>query len=152
MNERFEKFTVSISRIERAIRRIENFEMAEYNLRSSHISCLYFLYTTDARTASELTLRCNDDKATISRSLEYLEKNGYVHREKSVRKRYNTPVVLTEKGNAAAASIAEKIHHVLQEVSFDITDEQREILYTCLFNIADRLETILDNIEKGQAL
>lgn len=74
MNERFEKFTVSISRIERAIRRIENFEMADYNLRSPHISCLYFLYTTDARTASDLTLRCNDDKATVSRSLEYLEK------------------------------------------------------------------------------
>lgn len=152
MNERFEKFTVSISRIERAIRRIENFEMADYNLRCSHISCLYFLYTTNARTASDLTFRCNDDKATISRSLEFLEKNGYVHREESVRKRYNTPVVLTEKGRETAASIADKIHHVLQEVSFDFTNEQREILYTCLFRVADRLETILNKIENGEEL
>ena len=44
MNERFETFTVMINRISRNIRKIKNQEMAEYNLRSSHISCLYYLY------------------------------------------------------------------------------------------------------------
>ena len=40
MKERFETFTVLINRISRNIRKIKNQEMAEYNLRSSHISCL----------------------------------------------------------------------------------------------------------------
>jgi len=44
MTERFEIFTVLINRINRNIRRIKNQEMAEYDLRSAHVSCLYYLY------------------------------------------------------------------------------------------------------------
>ena len=45
MKERFETFTVLINRISRNIRKIKNQEMAEYHLRSAHVSCLYYLYT-----------------------------------------------------------------------------------------------------------
>lgn len=75
---RFETFTVLINRISRNIRKIKNQEMAEYNLRSSHISCLYYLYTSGGLTATDLCERCEDDKATVSRSIEYLENNGYL--------------------------------------------------------------------------
>ena len=68
MTERFETFTVLIAKISRNIRKIKNQEMAEYDLRSSHISCLYYLYCTDKLTATELCDRCEEDKATISRS------------------------------------------------------------------------------------
>ena len=54
MTERFETFTVLIAKISRNIRKIKNQEMAEYDLRSSHISCLYYLYCTDKLTATEL--------------------------------------------------------------------------------------------------
>ena len=47
MNERFETFTVLINRISRNIRKIKNQEMAEYKLRSVHISCLYYLHLTN---------------------------------------------------------------------------------------------------------
>ena len=78
MKERFETFTVLIAKISRNIRKIKNQEMAEYNLRSAHISCLYYLYLSEGMTATELCERCEEDKATISRSLDYLEKNGYL--------------------------------------------------------------------------
>ena len=78
MKERFETFTVLIAKINRNIRKIKNQEMAEYDLRSPHISCLYYLYSTNGLTATELCERCEEDKATISRSLDYLEKNGYI--------------------------------------------------------------------------
>ena len=76
--ERFETFTVLIAKISRNIRKIKNNEMAEYDLRSPHISCLYYLYSSEGLTATELCERCEEDKATISRSLDYLEKNGSV--------------------------------------------------------------------------
>ena len=79
MNERYETFTVLINRISRNVRRIKNKEMADYGLRSSHISCLYYLYTEDnIMTSADLCERCEEDKATISRSLNYLETNGYL--------------------------------------------------------------------------
>ena len=75
MQERFETFTVLINRISRNIRKIKNREMAEYHLRSAHISCLYYLYKEGKLTSTALCERCEEDKATISRALEYLEKN-----------------------------------------------------------------------------
>ena len=43
MENRFEVFTVSIANISRLIRKIENQEMKDLNLRSFHVECLYYL-------------------------------------------------------------------------------------------------------------
>ena len=71
MEARFETFTVLINRISRSIRKIKNQEMAEYGLRSAHISCLYYLQQGEGLTATDLCERCEEDKATVSRALEY---------------------------------------------------------------------------------
>ena len=88
MQERFETFTVLINRISRNIRRIKNQEMADYDLRSAHVSCLYYMYTLGEATATDLCERCEEDKATISRALDYLETNGYMTRDPETAKRY----------------------------------------------------------------
>ena len=113
MKERFETFTVLINRISRNIRKIKNQEMAEYNLRSSHISCLYYLYSTEGLTATDLCERCEEDKATISRVLDYLETNGYLTCNSKNVKRYKSPLILTDKGLTVAKKIADKIDGVL---------------------------------------
>ena len=95
MKQRFETFTVLINRISRNIRRIKNQEMAEYNLRSSHISCLYYLYLAEGLTATDLCERCEEDKATIARCLEYLATNGYLTCESNSAKRSKRHLVLT---------------------------------------------------------
>ena len=87
MTERFETFTVLINRISRNIRKIKNQEMAEYDLRSAHVSCLYYIYTSENTTATELCEKCEEDKATISRALDYLEQNGFITCESKRAKR-----------------------------------------------------------------
>ena len=76
--ERFETFTVLLNRISRNIRRIKNQEMTDLGLRSVHISCLYYLYRGTDMTAAALCDHCEEDKATISRALLYLEEQGYL--------------------------------------------------------------------------
>ena len=142
MQERFETFTVLINRISRSIRRIKNREMAEYGLRSTHVSCLYYLYGTDSVTATDLCEKCGEDKATISRALEYLEKNGYLTCEARRAKRYKSPLVLTEKGAEAARRIAEKIDLVLAEISAGMTEAERTEFYRCLAIVSNGLEAI----------
>ena len=78
MEERFETFTVLIARISRSIKRIKADEMADFELKGPHVSCLYYLSQQDGMTAAELCERCDEDKAAISRSLDDLEKNGYI--------------------------------------------------------------------------
>ena len=148
MNERFETFTVLINRISRNIRKIKNQEMVEYKLRSVHISCLYYLYRMNGLTATELCERCEEDKATISRALEYLEGNGYLTCESKSSKRYKSPFVLTDKGYDVGKKIADKIDAVLDEISVGLTDEERAIFYRSLTIISDSLEMVAAKYSK----
>lgn len=148
MHERFETFTVLIAKISRNIRKIKNQEMAEYDLRSPHISCLYYLYSANSITATELCERCEEDKATISRTLDYLEKNGYL---KSVpAKRYKAPLTLTEKGMAVGKKIADKIERVLEEIGVGMTEEERVAFYRSLAIISDGLDAIGKRLDERQ--
>ena len=142
MQERFETFTVLINRISCNIRKIKNQEMAEYNLRSAHVSCLYYLYSSDRLTATELCERCEEDKATISRALDYLETNGYISCETQTAKRYKSPLYLTEKGKETGKKISDKINGVLDEISVGLSEEERVAFYRSLSIISEGLETI----------
>lgn len=146
MKDRFETFTVLINRISRNIRKIKNQEMAEYGLRSTHISCLYYMYTHKGITATDLCERCEEDKATISRTVDYLETNGYLTCESKSAKRYKSPLVLTEKGLEVAKKIAYKIDSVLAEISVGLTEEERVAFYHSLSVISESLDKVAKKI------
>lgn len=154
MDERFETFTSLIARISRNIRKIENNEMAEYKLRSVHVSCLFYLYAEEQLTATDLCDKCEEDKATISRALTYLENHGFLTCESKNLKRYKSPIVLTEKGLEVGEKIHEKIGHVLEGITFELDDTQRAEFYRCLTLVSERLEVIsnssIDLLLKGQ--
>ncbi|MBQ2004524.1 MAG: MarR family transcriptional regulator [Peptococcaceae bacterium] len=142
MEERFETFTVLINRISRNIRKIKNQEMADYNLRSAHVSCLYYIYRAETITATELCEKCEEDKATISRALDYLEKNEFITCLSPNTKRYKSPLVLTEKGSIVGKKIADKIDGVLDQISVGLTEEERQSFYRYLSIISNSLEAI----------
>ena len=148
MENRFETFTVMINRISRNIRKIKNQEMAEYNLRSVHVSCLYYLYSVNGTTATDLCERCEEDKATISRALDYLETNGYIICESKSAKRYKSPLFLTGKGNEVGKKISDKINGVLDAISGGLTEEERVAFYRSLSIISDSLESVSKNGEQ----
>ena len=149
MKERFETFTVLINRISRNIKKIENLEMADHNLRSSHISCLYYLYSSSELTAKSLCEKCEEDKATVSRAISYLEKEGYLTCESKSPKRYNAALILTPKGMEAGKKISDKINYVLDEVSIGLSEEERLAFYRSLKTISDNLDKICNNSAKN---
>ena len=140
MKERFKTFTVLIAKISRNIKKIKNQEMAEYGLRSVHVTCLYYLYSAESLTATELCELCEEDKATISRGLDFLEENGYVVCETKIGKRYKSPLLLTKKGAEVAKKINDKIDFVLDEICIDLDEAQRAEFYRSLAVISDSLE------------
>ena len=144
MEERFQTFTVLIAKLNRCIRKIKTEEMAEFNLKSPHVSCLYYLYKSESLTAKELCDICEEDKANISRSIDFLEANGYLVGKSSRGKRYKSPLILTEKGKETGAQIARKIDAILDAVSKALPEEQRENMYASLSVICDKLQKICD--------
>lgn len=148
MEQRFETFTTLINRISRNIRKIKNQEMAAYQLRSAHVSCLYYLYEVRGLTATELCERCEEDKATISRSLDFLEAKGYLAREAGGGRRYKSPLLLTEKGMELGKQIADKINTILEEISIGLTEEERVALYRSLSIVSSSLEALAGNVNE----
>ena len=66
MIERFETFTVLINRIRRNMRKIRISEMSNYGLRSTHLSCIYYLYLSkEGLTATELCERCPEYRTMV---------------------------------------------------------------------------------------
>ena len=146
MQERFETFTVLINRISRNIRKIKNQEMTEYKLRSPHISCLYYLYENESLTATELCERCEEDKATMSRSIEHLEENGFITCDTKT-KRYKSPLTLTEKGMVVAEKITSKVNLFLDSIGASLSEEERLTFYRCLSLISESLDRICNEAE-----
>lgn len=146
MQERFEIFTVLINKISRNIRKIKNQEMAEYGLRSTHVSCLYYLYSADSLTATELCERCEEDKATISRALDYLEDKGFILCESKRAKRYKSPLFLSETGREVGKKIFDKVNDILSEVGASLTEEERRDFYGYLTVINRDLEKVTKDL------
>ncbi len=150
MQERFQAFTVLIAGINRSIHRIKTEEMSEFQLRSSHVSCMYYLYKAESLTAREICDLCDEDKANISRAVKFLEEKGYVISESSSKKRYQTPLSLTESGKEIGGKIVEKIDKVLAASSEGLTDEERAIMYKGLQIINKNLNKLCENFSEKQ--
>lgn len=144
--ERFRTFTVLISKINRSIRRIKSEVMSEYCLKSPHVSCLYYLYKEETLTAKELSDICDEDKASLSRSIEQLERLGYLSCNSEARKRYKAALGLTDAGRKIAEIIVARVDEVLDYVGDCLSNGERAFFYTVLNTISERLDSYEKNI------
>ena len=145
MEQRFETFTVQIAKISRCIRKIKTGEMEEFNLKSPHVSCIYYLYQNEGITAKALCDVCDEDKAAISRAISFLEDNGYIECCSKTEKRYKSPLKLTLKGKRVGAKIAKKVSHIVDVASPNMSDSERKKFYQTLTSISQNLEKICEN-------
>lgn len=149
MDNRYESFTLLMAKINKSIRKIKNVEMEEYKLKGVHVSILYYLYLDKELVAKELCDRCEEDKATISRTLIYLEKVGLIKCNSKYKKKYNNPYSLTNKGVKIAINIENKINRILFAVNGCLTTEERVVFYKQLNTISTTLDKISNNLKKS---
>lgn len=144
MKERFENFTVLISGINRSIKKIKTEEMQEFNLKSQHVSCIYYIHKNGALTPKELCDICQEDKAMVSRSLEVLGEKGFLKGE-NTSKKYRKLISLNEKGKQIARKVAEKIDKIIKIASAQLSEEKRFAMYEGLALINSNLNKICKN-------
>lgn len=142
MEERFQNFTVLLAGINRCIRKIKTEEMAEFELKSTHVTCLYYLYKSDSLTARELCDLCEEDKANVSRSLKQLEEYGYLSCTSKTAKRYQSPLHLTERGRLLGRHVTERVDSILESAGEGLCEPDRLRLYSALALIHDNLTRI----------
>ena len=148
MEDRFQLLTANIAKMSRYIKRIKSEEMAdiEAGLKGPHVSCLYYIYKSNGTmTAKEITEVCDEDKAAISRSLDTLEKDGYISCESKTEKRYKSPISLTEKGKNVAVKVVKKIDKIVDLAGVGLSEENRKIFYESLALIGKNLKNLYDS-------
>lgn len=148
--ERYRDFTTLITKINRNIKRIKSEEMSEFNLKGPHVTCLYYLFITKGTTATDICEMAGEDKATISRSLEYLEEDGYITTTASQKKKYNAIITLTEKGEEVGQKISQKIENILNLAGAEIKNKKRKVMYDCLGTICKNLDGVIQNYDGGK--
>lgn len=144
MEDRFKKFTILINKIIRSIHKIKSDEMGRLGLKSTHVSCLYYLYREGEMTAKELCDICEEDKGAISRAIEFLEEQGYLICSSKTEKRYKSPINLSDKGKEVGAFICNKVDGLLEKASQGLSEEKRKIFYESLHLIANNLQKLCD--------
>jgi DNA-binding MarR family transcriptional regulator len=138
----YNNFKILITKISRQIHQIEEHEMRAINLKSQHISCLYYLLLSEKLRAKDIVDYYLEDKGQVSRSLDFLEKNGYIVCESTAQKRYNAYYYLTDKGKEIAKYVEEKIDEIVFKVSDSLSEKERIVMYKCLSTISKNLEKI----------
>lgn len=141
MQEGFKSFAVMIKKINRDIKRLKTELMAEFNLKCPHVSSFYYLYTDGPLTAKELCNLCQEDKGALSRSIDYLEKEGFIE-SVDKKKKYKSPLCLTEKGKKIGKHLADKIDLLFISASKNVSETDRKILFESLEKVSNSLEEL----------
>ena len=146
MEDLFERFTVSILRLNKLVQRIKIYEIKKFGLKSIHVMCLYYLNChPEGLTASELVKLTLEDKAAISRALATMREQGYAEYDSAT---HNADVRLTPKGKQLDEYIVGRAAAAVSAVSAYFSAEQREFFYKSLVTISDNLEQYYNELSK----
>ncbi|MDE7380450.1 MAG: MarR family winged helix-turn-helix transcriptional regulator [Clostridia bacterium] len=147
MEKVFENFVISVLKLYRLVQRIKNYEMKEFGLKSIHVMCIYYLNESrDGLTSGELMRLTFEDKAAISRAVGQLCEKKYVTYDAG---KYNSHVRLTHDGKVLAKTILEKSDRAVNAGRAEMTEEERQLFYKSLGEIAENLKNYYGNLIKG---
>ena len=143
MLNRFARFSLAISEIDRCWHKLAAEEMAKYELNSPHAVYLTTLYNfEEGVTAAKLGELCCKNKADVSRMVAILEKKGLVRKEAIGGNLYRAKLLLTEEGKQAAEHVQRRAALAVELAGSGMTDADREVFYRCLEQITTNLQTL----------
>lgn len=150
-DDRFESFVILIDSVHKCISKIKHELGALPSIKSVHTLWLYeLLKHSEGLTPSELAEKSNIDRSLVSREIRALHKGGYIVTEPCEGKRgYNSRIMLSERGEAAARKIAETALEIQNEVSYDIDVEALSVFYETLERLCNNLEKYNKSKEDG---
>ena len=140
---RFETFSMLITKINRNMRKLKAQEMQQFNLRSSHVHYIYYLYKEKALSLKQLSQLCISDKAAVSRGIDELQALGYV--KESDKKQYKLFFSLTEEGEKIGEKLSSRVDTVLEATSKGLSEEERLTFYNNLTIICENLQRLVDD-------
>lgn len=145
-DDRFLRFSFAIDQIAKNLQKIKNEKLARFGLRSMHLMCLFQLdKNPDGLTGTELSRRCQVDKAFISRVTGDLCQADYVSYSNTEGSHYNNKFVLTESGRHVMAQIRKILEDAVEQVTSGISADE----FTQFYRILEQLDNGLCQISEN---
>ena len=143
MLNRFARFSLAISEIDRCWHKLAAKEMVKYDLNSPHAVYLTTLYEFEKGvTAAKLCELCGKNKADVSRMVAVLVKKGLVRKEMIGGKFYRAKLLLTEEGKRVAEYVRQQAATAVELAEIGLPEEERDVFYRCLERITSNLRVL----------
>lgn len=144
MLNRFAKFSLLISEIDRCWHKLAAEEMAKYELNSPHAVYLNTLYDAGAEgiTAAQLGELCSKNKADVSRMVSILEKKALVQKVAVGSNMYRAKLVLTDEGKRVAEHVRKRAAIAVELAGSGLSDKERDIFYKALALITENMQRL----------
>ncbi|MBQ1251348.1 MAG: MarR family transcriptional regulator, partial [Firmicutes bacterium] len=123
MIRRFEKFSMTMTEVNRYWHKIAADELEKYGLKGPYVVYLTVLMRCpDGITAAQLCELSGRNKADVSRAVSDMEQKGLVQR---VGPGYRALISLTEEGKTAAEHLHDRAEKAVEHGGCGISDEER---------------------------
>lgn len=143
MVHRYERFSSSVSGINRCIQKIEGDVMEKFGLRGSYAQYLAVLRRYEqGLTVSQLSDMCMKDKAAVSRAVAEMESKDLIYRQAEGDNLYRAAIQLTDNGKKIAEYVAERATSAVEVAGRGLTESEREAFYKVLDLISSNLRDI----------
>ena len=149
MRERFELFTIAVTRAYKYIQQIKKHESVTFGIKGIHVMCMVALgKSPEGLTVTEIASYCCEDKAAVSRTVDSLAEKGYVEYEEAQgRRRWRSKVRLTEEGRKVTEGLDGLIDEIVCQIKGSLTTEQEAFFYRVFSIINDRLAEYCEKLE-----
>lgn len=143
MLDRFERFSLAISEIDRCWHKLAAEEMAKYGLNSPHAVYLNVLRQYEnGITAARLGELCGKNKADVSRMVSILTEKGLVEKQPVGGNMYRALLKLTPTGMEAANHTQVRAALAVELAGAGLTEEERSTFYYALERITSNLQNL----------
>ena len=138
--DRLDDFMTLVVGASRSVTKLKSKYMAKFGLGSTHTMCIRKLYASEkGLTRTQLSDRCELDKAQVSRIINELAEKGYAT-EGPEKSNYKRRVVLTDEGKQIAEQINGTVLDINRYVSEKIPSEDIEVFYRVFSSICENLK------------
>ena len=146
-DDRFLKFTLSLSRMNKKVQAVKTAGMGMVGLKAAHTAVLYALSGhSEGLQFAEVAAACDLDPALISRTFSELIAAAMVEKQGEPG-RYRARYVLTEQGSLQTAKIRQVIGLVQENADKNIAPEDLQTFYRVLEQLLNNFEEMSEHYD-----
>jgi MarR family transcriptional regulator, organic hydroperoxide resistance regulator len=111
-----------------------------YNVNKTQLRALIFIKNNGPKSMTELCLKLNIEKGSLTSMIDDLSNKGYVVRERDLDDRRKYLINLTEKGNEVAEECIDKFTNGLEEKLSKLSEEDRSDYLNSIIKMQEIME------------